>query len=138
MEKPLITPQKQQDLETRMNALGITEDSLVEKFILGSGKGGQKINKTFSCVYLKHIPSSIEVKCQKERSQLLNRFMARRQLCDKLEAMLFQLESKELAEQAKIRKQKKRRSRKTKEKILQDKKAVSQKKETRKSPALDA
>ena len=137
METPLIRPQKQIDLENRMNTLGVTEDALVEKFVLGTGKGGQKINKTFSCVYLKHIPTGIEVKCQKERSQALNRFMARRQLCDKIEAILFQKESKALAKQAKIRKQKKRRSRKTKEKILEDKRIVSQKKETRKTITRD-
>ncbi len=124
-----------ENLEKRMNALGVTDDAIVEKFILGTGKGGQKINKTFSCVYIKHIPTGIEVKCQKERSQALNRFMARRQLCDKIEAIHFQKQSKELAEQAKIRKQKKRRSRKTKEKILQDKRVVSLKKETRKNVA---
>lgn len=133
METPLVKPQKILDLEARMSALGLTEDSLIEKFILGSGSGGQKINKTNSSVYLKHIPSGIEVKCQSERSQALNRFMARRQLCDKLEAITLGIESKWLAEQAKIRKQKKRRSRKTKEKILQDKKEVSKKKETRKN-----
>ena len=136
MEKPLLRPQKQHDLEARMHALGLTEDSLVEKFILGSGKGGQKINKTFSCVYLKHIPSGIEVKCQKERSQALNRFMARRQICDRIEAITLQNESKEQAEQAKIRKQKKRRSRRTKEKILEDKRVISQKKETRRNPTF--
>ena len=134
MEKPLLRPQKQHDLEARMHSLGLTEESLVEKFILGSGKGGQKINKTFSCVYLKHIPSGIEVKCQKERSQTLNRFMARRQICDRIESITLQKESKELAEQAKIRKQKKRRSRRTKEKILEDKRVISQKKQTRKNP----
>ncbi len=134
MENSLISPQKQLELENRMQSLGITEESLVEKFILGSGKGGQKINKTFSCVYLKHIPTGIEIKCQQERSQTLNRFMARRQLCDKIDTLLYQKASKEMAEQAKIRKQKKRRSRKTKEKILQDKKMVSDKKQSRKPP----
>ena len=134
MNTAIVKPQKQIDLETRMTALGLSEDTLVEKFILGSGKGGQKINKTFSCVYLRHIPTGIEVKCQKERSQSLNRFMARRQICDKIEAAFHEKESKELAEQARIRKQKKRRSRKTKEKILQDKRAQSLKKESRKPP----
>jgi protein subunit release factor B len=135
MDTPLVKPQKIIDLENRMAALGITEESLIEKFVLGSGSGGQKINKTNSSVYLKHIPSSIEVKCQTERSQALNRFMARRQLCDKLETIILGIESKEMAEQAKIRKQKKRRSRKTKEKILQDKRVVAVKKENRKNPS---
>ena len=131
MEKTLISAQKQLELEERMTALGITDDSLVEKFVLGSGSGGQKINKTTSCVYLKHLPSGIEVKCQQERSRAMNRFWARRMLCDKLDSIINDRQSKELAEQAKIRKQKKRRSRKTKEKILQDKRVVAQKKEGR-------
>ncbi len=138
METTIISSQKQNELKNRMTALGLSEDSFVEKFVLGSGKGGQKINKTFSCVYLKHIPTGVEVKCQKDRSRALNRFMARRQLCDKLETIIFQNQSKELAEQAKIRKQKKRRSRKTKEKILQDKKVLSRKKETRKTLVIEA
>ena len=80
-----VTPRKQKQLEERMERLGILEKDLVEKFVKGSGKGGQKLNKTSSCVYLLHKPSKIEVKCQRERSQAMNRFLARRELCDRLE-----------------------------------------------------
>jgi len=66
-----------------MKQLGIDEDDLIEKFILGSGKGGQKVNKTSSCVYLKHLPTGIEVKCQQGRSRELNRYVARYELCEK-------------------------------------------------------
>ena len=84
---------KWEELAARMARLGIQESDLIEKFILGSGSGGQKINKTSSCVYLKHIPTGTEVKCQKTRSRELNRLYARRDLCEKLEEKLFQEKS---------------------------------------------
>ena len=80
-----VSKETQDQLVERMESLGIREGDLVEKFILGSGKGGQKINKTSSCVYLKHIPTGIEIKCQRERSRELNRLYARRDLCEKIE-----------------------------------------------------
>ena len=80
-----VSQEKQDSLSIRMEKLGIREEDLIEKFILGSGSGGQKVNKTSSCVYLKHLPTGLEVKCQRERSREMNRFYARRELCDKLE-----------------------------------------------------
>ena len=133
----MISLGKQEELQKRMDDLGILEQDLVEKFILGSGKGGQKINKTSSCVYLKHIPSGIEIKCQKERSRELNRFYARRDLCEKLEARLFKEKSEKQKELAKIRKQKKRRSRKTKEKLIEQKRIRSSVKAMRKADTSD-
>lgn len=123
---------KEQDLTARMERLGIKEEDLVEKFILGSGSGGQKINKTSSCVYLKHLPTGIEVKCQKDRSRELNRLFARRELCDKLEEALFQEKSKKRQAIEKIRRQKRRRSRRAQEKILASKKHRSEIKNLRK------
>ena len=120
-----------------MAKLGIVEDELIEKFIVGGGKGGQKVNKTASCVYLKHIPSAIEVKCQKERSREMNRFYARRLLCEKLEEIVLAEKSAKQKERDKIRKQKKRRSRRTQEKILEEKKQRSQVKSMRKRPKED-
>ena len=84
---------KWEEIRARMQSLDIREADLVEKFILGSGSGGQKINKTSSCVYIKHVPSEIEVKCQRARSQELNRLYARRELCDQLEMRLFKEKS---------------------------------------------
>ena len=63
-----LSKEKKSDLEERMEKLKIFEDDLIEKFILGSGSGGQKVNKTSSCVYLKHLPTGIEVKCQQART----------------------------------------------------------------------
>lgn len=109
---------KLKQLLDRMTKLGIREADLIEKFILGSGSGGQKINKTSSCVYLKHIPTGIEVKCQKDRSRELNRYLARRELCDKLEEQIFFERSKRRQEIEKIRRQKRKRSRRAQQKLL--------------------
>jgi protein subunit release factor B len=133
----MVTQKKREDLQERMTKLGILDDDLIEKFILGSGSGGQKINKTNSCVYLKHSPSEIEVKCQRSRSQDMNRFLARRELCDKLEEKLFKKTSERQQAFEKIRRQKKRRTRKSKEKMLENKAQHSQKKTFRKPPSLD-
>jgi protein subunit release factor B len=119
----------------RMGRLLIAEGDLIEKFILGSGKGGQKVNKTSSCVYLKHGPSGIEVKCQKTRSRDLNRLYARRELCDRIEERVFKEKSAKQMEREKVRRQKRRRSRRSKEKMLADKKNVSFKKELRRPPS---
>jgi len=129
----MISVEKQLELQERMARLGIREDDIIEKFILGSGKGGQKINKTSSCVYLKHLPSGIEIKCQKERSRELNRFYARRDLCEKIEYSLFKEKSEKQKEIAKIRRQKKRRSRKTQVKLIEQKRQRSYIKSLRKS-----
>lgn len=82
-----ISPEKIKALEERFKALGIAEGDILEKFVRSQGHGGQKLNKTSSCVYLRHIPTGIEVKCQQERSQAMNRFFARRILADKIEAL---------------------------------------------------
>lgn len=121
-------------MEARMEKLGITEDSMVEKFIQGSGSGGQKINKTASCVYLKHTPSGIEIKCQQQRSRELNRFLARRELCERLEEIRDGKKSTRQQAMEKIRRQKRRRSRRAKNRMLDDKSKHSNKKNLRKPP----
>jgi peptide chain release factor len=128
---------KQKELEERMLKLGIRPDDLIEKFIHGSGPGGQKINKTASQVYLKHIPTGIEIKVQRSRSRELNRFLARRELCDRLEEKLLGAESKTQKAIFKIRKQKARRNRKSKEKMLEAKHRIAEKKLLRSSPTPD-
>ena len=124
--------------EKKMADLAILESDLIEKFILGSGSGGQKINKTSSCVYLKHIPSGIEIKCQKERSRDLNRFLARRELCRRIEEKDEKIQSEKEQAIEKIRRQKKRRTRRSQEKMLEDKKTHSETKKLRKPPKTDA
>lgn len=109
-------------LENRMNALGITKADIEEKFIKSGGRGGQKVNKTNSGVFLRHRKTNLSVKCQKSRSQHLNRFLALRRLVDKIEAMQSGKTSGASAEEKrieKIRKQKQRRKRKAKKKESQ-------------------
>ncbi|OYV05463.1 MAG: peptide chain release factor-like protein [Verrucomicrobiales bacterium VVV1] len=117
-----------------MTALGVAEADLVEKFILGSGSGGQKINKTSSCVYLKHEPTGLEIKCQANRSRELNRYQARRELCDKLDEIRLGKASARQQEMEKTRRQKRRRSRRSKQQSVADKRILSQKKNLRRSP----
>jgi len=109
---------KEAALVARLAGLGVKPEDLVEKFIRAAGPGGQNVNKTSTAVYLKHLPSGIEVKMQQERSQALNRFLARRLLADKLEARLRGEQSAEAARVAKLRRQKRKRSRRAKEKVL--------------------
>lgn len=127
MSKFKVTLDKENALLSRMSALEIREEELLEKFIRGSGPGGQKINKTSSTVYIFHEPSGIEVKCQRTRSQSLNRYYARVSLCDQIEERILGEKSKKEQEREKIRRQKRKRSKRAKEKILKDKKKQSEK-----------
>jgi len=126
-----ISKFKQEVLLKKMHELKIYEKDIIEKFIRSQGKGGQKVNKTSSCVYLKHKPSGIEVKCQRERSQVLNRFLARRILVNKIETLVKGKASAEQKRIEKIRRQKRKRSKRAKEKMLRDKAKTSQKKAQR-------
>jgi peptide chain release factor len=135
-----VSPEKDQALKERMAKLHIREEDLVEKFIRSQGHGGQNVNKTSTCVYLKHVPTGVEVKCQQERSQALNRFLARRLLAEKIEKILLGKQSAEQQRIEKLRRQKRKRSKRAKEKMLQEKHYQSQKKQHRKkeSGVLDS
>jgi len=86
-----VSEEKNRWLQEKMEALGIHEKDIEEKFVRSSGSGGQKVNKASTCVYLKHIPTGIEIKCMRERSQSLNRFLARRELVTRVEKLSGQL-----------------------------------------------
>lgn len=130
-----VTAAKEKALTDKMEALNIREEDVEESFIRSSGKGGQHVNKTSTCVYLKHIPTGIEVKCQQERSQSLNRYRARVLLAGKIEQLIKGRESEEIQRIEKIRRQKRKRSKRAKEKMLAEKKLVSEKKKLRSRPA---
>ncbi len=130
----MISKEKWDKLAERMAKLQITEAELVEKFILGSGKGGQNLHKTASTVYLKHLPSSLEVKCQYSRSRDDNRYFARDRLCEKLQAIISDEKTKEQQRIEKLKRQKKRRSRRSKQKMLDEKSRQGQLKGLRKKP----
>lgn len=116
MSKFGVSVQKETELTRRMEACGLTEADFEEKFIRSGGPGGQHVNRTSTCVYLKHTCTGVEVKMQKARSQALNRFYARRRLCELLEEENGTKKSKEARKQEKLRKQKERRRKKSKKK----------------------
>ncbi len=115
-----VSEKKEKELFEKMEKLGVKEEDIIEKFILSSGKGGQKRNKTSTCVYLKHIPTGIEVKCEKTRFQALNRFFARRILLEKIEQKLLGKESSSFKERERKIKQKKKREKRAKKKYSQE------------------
>ncbi|MBD3426228.1 MAG: peptide chain release factor-like protein [Candidatus Omnitrophica bacterium] len=126
-----ITPLKQKNLREKMRRCGVKEKDLVENFIRSGGPGGQHANKNATCVYLKHVPTGIEVKCSRERSQSVNRFLARKMLLAKLEKRKRDRIAQKRHKKEKLRRQRRTRSRKGKEKILAEKKKRSKKKDLR-------
>lgn len=127
----MVNPEKEKLLQELMSRLGVAEEDILEKFIRAQGPGGQNVNKVSTCVYLRHIPTGIEVKCQQERSQAQNRFLARRILLKKIESSILGRLSEEQKRIEKIRRQKRRRSRRAKLKILEAKRRNSEKKALR-------
>jgi peptide chain release factor len=132
-----VSPEKARALGTRMAALGVREADLDEQFVRAGGPGGQNVNKVATCVVLRHAPSGLVVRCQQERSQALNRFLARRELLDRLEARVRGAASAAEAARERIRRQKRRRSRRAKEKMLVGKRHQSEKKAARRRPVSE-
>ena len=126
-----VSPKKEKQLSERMQALGVQERDIEEQFVRSSGAGGQKVNKVSTCVLLHHRPSGVRVKCQEERSQALNRFLARRILLGKIEAKREGVRSAVEQKAAKIRRQKARRSRRSKLRMLAEKRRQAEKKKLR-------
>ena len=123
-----VSSEKERAIAARMMELGVAENDFEESFVRSSGPGGQKVNKSSSCVYLVHIPSGLAVKCQRERSQSLNRYLARKLLLDKIERVQKGFIAKEKEKLEKIRRQKRKRSKRAKEKILVSKHQQAEKK----------
>jgi len=123
--------EKEKRLREKMSSSGILEEEIVENFVRSGGPGGQNVNKTSTCVYLKHIPTGLEVKCQRQRSQALNRYLARQLLIKKIENLILGQLSQERGRIEKVRRQKRRRSRRAKLKILETKRRHAQKKNLR-------
>lgn len=129
MNNPLTA--KERLLSRKMNLLNIKEEDIMEKFIRSAGPGGQNVNKASTCVYLKHIPTGIEVKCQQERSQAKNRHIARSLLVEKIEASLLKELSAEKENAQKLRRQQRKKPKALKLRILEEKRKHSQKKKLR-------
>jgi len=119
------------DLTGRLRELGLRREDLVEKFIRSAGKGGQNVNKTSTCVYLKHLPTGIEVKCQQERSQAMNRIAALELLAGKIAQAALRVKQARKQEHEKERRRKRPRPFRLKEKILEAKKKTGEKKRMR-------
>ena len=132
-----VSSEKLSALRSRMLGLGIREEDLQESFVTSQGKGGQNVNKVATCVVLVHVPSGMRIKCQQERSQGLNRYLARKLLVDKIEEIKLGAESKRVQEAERIRRQKRRRSRRAKNRMLADKHARSATKTLRSSVRSD-
>jgi protein subunit release factor B len=119
---------KEKSLREKMARLGVREEDISERFIRAQGPGGQNVNKVSTCVYLRHLPTGIEVKCQEERSQAQNRYRARQILLNKIEHSILGKLSEEQRRIEKIRRQKRKRSRRAKLKILEAKRLHGAKK----------
>lgn len=131
----MISTDKKAALRARMMASGILEEELIETFIRGSGSGGQKINKTSSCVFLKHPPTGLEAKVQRDRSREMNRYLARKELCEQLEERILGKQSARQQAREKIRRSKRRQSRRQRAKTVSLKRSHGQKKSLRRSPS---
>jgi protein subunit release factor B len=127
---------KYQAIEKKMKKLGIKDSDIKEHFVRASGPGGQKVNKASSCVYLKHLPTNLSVKCQKYRLQSQNRLLARQILVKKIEKIILEKKRKEQNQAKKKRFKQGKRSKKTKEKILHEKRLKSEKKKFRREKQI--
>ena len=132
-----LRPETRQKIIRFMEQAGVVESDLVENFIKGSGAGGQKINKTSSCVQLIHNPSARVVKCQRTRSREVNRWLAREELAQQILEEKHGILSARQQEAERIRRQKRRRSRRQRERMLADKRKRSEKKALRRSPGRE-
>jgi len=132
-----VSPEKEAQLAQRMAALGLKETDLEETFVRSGGHGGQNVNKTSTCVLLLHRPTGLQVKCQTTRQQGLNRFIARRLLLDKIESLQKGRLAAQRASIEKIRRQKRRRSRRAKARMLDDKSRHAAKKESRRRVGIE-
>ena len=116
-----VRAEKQAQLAREMEQAGVREEDLKESFVLGSGPGGQKVNKTSVCVMLSHAPSGNVIKCAKTRSRALNRYYARKILCERILAARDGIRSARQQEMERVRRQKRRRSRRQKARMLEAK-----------------
>lgn len=132
-----VEQSKEDALLERMNSLGVKEAEIEEKFVRSSGHGGQNVNKSSTCVMLLHVPTGLQVKCQASRQQGMNRFIARKLLLNKIEAQLKSMLAARRAQREKLRRQKRRRSKGAKERMLKDKRRRSEVKANRRRVTAD-
>ena len=132
-----VSAEKESQLAQRMAALGVSEAEIEESFVRSGGHGGQNVNKTSTCVMLLHRPTGLQVKCQETRQQGLNRFLARRLLLDKIEERKKGFVAAQRSDMERIRRQKRKRSRRAKQRMLADKAHHAGKKAARRSVGME-
>jgi protein subunit release factor B len=137
MDPLALSPETIARIRESLARAGVSGRDLEETFVRGSGPGGQKINKTSSCVCLRHGPSGLVVKCQRTRSREANRWLARRDLAERILAAQQGEQTRRQAEAERTRRQKRRRSRRQRARMLEDKRARGQVKSLRRSVGLD-
>jgi protein subunit release factor B len=133
MDSPYLKTQSMTRIREALARAGVDEADLEERFVLGSGSGGQKVNKTSSAVVLRHPPTHTVVKCQATRSREVNRWLARRALAERLLERVSGERSARQQAAEKIRRQKRRRSRRQKARMLDDKRVHGERKASRKT-----
>jgi len=109
-----ISQLKIEELKERIQRLNINLEDIDEKFVRGSGPGGQKKNKTSNCVRLYYPELSIEVRMQEDRRRSVNRFLALREIIDKIEMVISPSTSKKLKQIKKIKQRKRAHASRTK------------------------
>ena len=132
-----VEKDKEDELLRRMKQLGVREADIDEKFVRSGGHGGQNVNKTSTCVMLLHVPTGIQVKCQTSRQQGMNRYLARELLVSKIESQRRAAAAERRAQRERIKRQKRKRGRAAKERILSDKRHQSDKKAKRRKVSGD-
>jgi len=133
MDHPYLKTESVARVQAAMARAGVEESDLDERFVLGSGAGGQKVNKTSSAVLLRHLPTRTVVKCQATRSREVNRWLARRLLAERLLEQCAGERSARQQAAEKIRRQKRRRSRKQRARMLDEKRVHGERKTARKT-----
>lgn len=131
MAEHAITPETTRRIQQLMARAGLRDADVEETFVRGSGAGGQKINKTSSCVQLRHAASGTVVKCQQTRSREVNRWLARQELAGRILERIEGERSARRQAAERIRRQKRRRSRRQRARMLDDKRQHAAKKALR-------